>query len=111
MTVTIHCGCGERLGQIGPSTRSGNPRPVWRIEPGWGWSDMHLGRGILERRDETFRAERRLYSQIAGGRIPEGIAVLRECDLPIVVRCPRCRKPRWVAPDAALAAAGSPGRR
>lgn len=109
--VTVHCGsCSERLGVIGPSARSGNPRPVWKIEPGWTWSDTHLGRGVLERRDQTFAAERRLYHEITGGRVPEGIAVSRECDLPIVVRCPRCHKVRWVAPDAVLVA-GSPGRR
>lgn len=105
--ITVFCQCGERLGRVGPSILSGNPRPVWKIEPGWGWSDTHLGRGTLERRDETFYAERRLYHELVNGRRPEGLALLRECDLPICVRCPRCHRMKWMAPDIVLA--GIPG--
>ncbi len=105
--VTVHCGgCGGRLGQVGPSVRSGNPKPVWSIEPGWGWSDTHLGRGMLERSDELLRMERRLSHEVTGNPRPaEGGQLRRECDLPVVVRCPRCRKIRWVGPDVAVSAA------
>jgi hypothetical protein len=103
--ITIHCAnCSQRLGQVGPSIRSGNRRPVWKIEPGWTWSDTHLGRGTLERRDESYRAERRLYHEITGGLRPEGLGMLRECDLPICVRCPKCRRLKWIAPDVAFRA-------
>jgi hypothetical protein len=105
--ITVFCQCGGRLGQVGPSILSGNPRPVWRIEPGWSWSDTHLGRGTLECRDETFTSERRLYHELTGGRRPEGMAMLRECDLPICIRCPKCHRTRWVSPDVVFA--GSPG--
>jgi hypothetical protein len=103
--ITVFCQCEYRLGQVGPSIRSGNTRPVWKIEPGWTWSDTHLGRGTLERRDETYRAERRLYHEITNDLRPEGLAMLRECDLPICVKCPKCHRLRWVAPDVALRAA------
>jgi hypothetical protein len=104
--VIVHCSCGERLGRVGPSARSGNPRPVWHIEPGWSWSDAHLGRGTLERRDDARLAERRLLHELTGRqRVPQGMALRRECDLPLVVRCPSCRRIRWVSPEVALGTA------
>lgn len=105
--VIISCSngqCGERLGVIALSLLSGNPRPVWRIEPGWRFSDTsHLHLGTLERTDYTFAAERQLYQQITNRQRPtQGLGVAREVNLPVCVRCPKCRRVRWVAPDAAL---------
>jgi hypothetical protein len=100
MDIAIACSddrCAQALGVIGPSIRSGNPRPVWRIRPGWMFTN-----GILEHIDERLSSERRLYHEVTGGRRPVGVAMIRECDLPLCVRCPRCHRMRWVAPDAAL---------
>ena len=100
MDITIRCSddrCAQALGVVGPSIRSGNPKPVWRIRPGWSFKA-----GILEHVDETFYSERRLYHELTGGARPQGLAMLRECDLPLCVRCPRCHRMRWVAPTAAL---------
>jgi hypothetical protein len=110
--ITIVCGrCGDRIGQVGPSAVTGNPRPVWKIEKGWDWDDTHLGRGTLEYRDETYRRIRQLSHEVTGRqRPPEGFLVGREVDLPVVVRCPKCRTIRWVGPEVALTTIPAVGR-
>jgi len=73
-----------------------NPKPVWRIEPGWSWNQ-----GILERRDFTLRQERKLIHETFG-RIESRVSVAREANLPIVVRCTKCHGLRLVQPDVVL---------
>lgn len=96
--ATTHC--DQVIGEVGISARSGNLQPVWRIQPGWTWI-----KGILTYCDESYRQERGLVYEMTGREFiqrgmrfaPSGIGVLREVDLPICVRCPKCRRPRWVS--------------
>lgn len=107
-SVVISCAngqCGQQLGTVGPSVRSGNPRPVWKIRPGWVFPSSGPSRGVLEYVDETYKSERRMYHEVTGGLRPEGMGMFRECDLPLCVRCPRCHRMRWVAPDVVFALA------
>lgn len=108
--VPVFCSngqCGEYLGTVALSGLQRRPHPVWRIEPGWRFSDTgHLHLGVLERQDMTFASERQLYERLTGRpRAMQGVGVVREVDLPVVVRCPKCRRTRWVAPDAVFALA------
>lgn len=88
--------CGELLGEIGPTaTALQGPRLVWRIRPGWTWRD-----GALTFDDHTFRSERQLLHETTGRqRLAVGLALGRECELPLRVRCPKCHRVRWVTPD------------
>jgi len=125
--VRILCGgaqCGEYLGDVGPSVvgmRGGVL--VWRIAPGWRWVFPTRGEplrsGILERVDEERRAERQLMHEVFGGR-PDvrsalakgsGVGVAREANLPIVVRCPKCHRLRYVPADVATVTVLQPARR
>ena len=117
--MRILCGgaqCGEYLGDVGPSVVGMKTGPVWYIRPGWCWvfppgtRGQPLGRAILERRDDTGRAERELIHARYGLTVPAGarlqldqrVSVGREVDLPVVVRCPRCHRLRYVTPEAVL---------
>lgn len=100
--MRIFCGgaqCGHLLGEIGASVVGRNPNPVWRIQPGWRWRT-----GILERNDESLEQERRLAHETFGvQRISDGrVAIGREVNLPVVVRCPNCHRLRYVQPDTLL---------
>jgi hypothetical protein len=126
--VRILCGgaqCGEYLGDVGPSTVQMNPRPVWRIRPGWCWvfppgvRGQPLHTAILERADAEGRSERRLLHEIYGAspairtalaRNP-GVGVAREAPLPIVVRCSKCHRLRYVPADVVTRPLQPPQRR
>lgn len=100
--ITVLCAgsdCRQELGTVGISaTALQGPKPVWRIQPGWGWHD-----GALDFRDDTLRSERRLLHEMVGReRLVVGMALGRECDLPIRVRCPRCHRVRIVTPEMIL---------
>ena len=110
--MKILCGgtqCGLYLGDVGPSAISMKPGPVWYIQPGWDWAfplgtrGQPLGCAILERRDASRQAERRLAHEIYavpdGTRLDERISVAREANLPIVVRCPGCHRLRFIPPE------------
>jgi hypothetical protein len=102
--VRVHCAgsdCAELLGEIGSSlTALQGPRLVWRIQPGWAWTD-----GCLTFNDFTLRQERHLLHETTGReRMIVGAALARECDLPLRVRCPACHRVRWVTPDLVLRA-------
>lgn len=114
--MRILCGgaqCGEYLGDVGPSGVQMNPRPVWRIRPGWRWvfppgaRGQPLASAILERADEAGRSERQLIHEVYGVTAAvqsaltkaAGVGVAREANLPIVVRCPKCRRLRYVPAD------------
>jgi hypothetical protein len=108
--VSIFCAngqCGERLGTVALSGVQSRLRPVWRIEPGWRFSDVnHLHLGVLERTDHSFRSERELYQHLTARQRPTvGVGINREVDLPVVVRCPKCNRTRWIAPDVVFALA------
>jgi hypothetical protein len=94
--VRVHCGrCEEFLGEIGPSQLGTKGRqPVWRIRPGWTFQQ-----GILVQDDHTYRAERQMLHEMGRQRMVEGLALSREVDLPICVRCPKCHSRRWVTAD------------
>lgn len=90
-----------------------NPQPVWYIRPGWRWVFPPGARGqplhtaILERVDDTQRSERQLLHAVYGSGAAiqsalaqnPGVGVAREASLPIVVRCPKCHRLRYVPPD------------
>jgi hypothetical protein len=108
--VRILCGgaqCGEYLGDVGPSVVQRNPNPVWYIRQGWKWvfppgtRGEPLGRGILERADDTGRAERRLIHEVYSVQSIDDhrVGVQRETNLPVVVRCPKCHRLRYVPAD------------
>lgn len=102
--VTVFCSsgqCGERLGVVAMSGLQSRMRPVWKIEPGWWFSDRrHLHLGVLEQTDHTLRSERELYQHLTNRqRGTQGVGLSREVDLPIVVRCPKCHAKRTVPPD------------
>ena len=115
--MRILCGgaqCGEYLGDIGPSAAQMNPHPVWRIRPGWRWvfppgvRGQPLASAILERVDDAQRSERQLRHEVygAGAAIQSAltksaaVGVAREANLPVVIRCPKCHRLRYVPPDA-----------
>lgn len=114
--MRIFCGgaqCGHYLGEVGPSAVGMNPNPVWRIQPGWRWvwppgtRGQPLQRAILERADDQRRAERQLIHEAYGLRevaqiSDDRVGVGREANLPLVVRCPQCRRLRLVQPDVVL---------
>lgn len=120
--MRILCGgaqCGEYLGDVGPSHVQLNPHLVWRIQPGWRWTfppgtrGEPLQCGILERIDDTHRSERRLLHEVYGNgqaiqsalaKSPQ-VGVAREANLPVVVRCPKCHRLRYVPADVATQAA------
>lgn len=120
--MKIVCGgtqCGEYLGDVGPSGALLNPRPVWRIRPGWRWvfppgvRGQPLASAILERADDTQRSERQLVHEIYGVQriADERVGVAREANLPIVVRCPRCRRLRYVPADVVARPSLAPAER
>lgn len=85
-----------------------NPNPVWRIRPGWRWrfpSGVRegLGNGILEFSDQSLEGERRLHHEAFGGRFSDDrLGVVREVNLPVVVRCPKCHRLRYVRPEVVV---------
>ncbi len=95
--------CGHLLGEIGPSlVNLQGPRLVWRIQPGWGWHD-----GALTFNDFNLQQERRLLHETTGRqRLAVGLALARECDLPLRVRCPQCHRVRFVTPELLIRRAG-----
>jgi hypothetical protein len=108
--VTVFCGngqCGERLGVVAMSGVQSRMRPVWKIEPGWWFSDRkHLHLGVLEQTDYTFRSERELYEHLTSRpRAMQGVGVGREVSLPVIVRCPKCHSKRTVPPDIVFSSA------
>jgi hypothetical protein len=93
----VHCAeCEQYLGQLAPSAVGMKGHAlVWHIEPGWTWR-----LGVLVREDYTYQAERRFLHEMTGReRAAEGIKAGRECDLPLRVRCPKCRTTRWITRD------------
>lgn len=102
MSVTVLCAgsdCRQELGVVAPSaTALQGPKLVWRIRPGWGWRD-----GALDYSDADCRMERQLLHETTGRqRMSVGLALSRECDLPVRVRCPRCHRVRIVTPEMLL---------
>lgn len=102
--VEVFCStaqCGELLGRAGPSLlEKKRGIPVWHIQPGWTFINKPFGSersGILERVDQDFRSERQLLHETLGRQRPiEGMGLARECDLPVNVRCPKCRRVQFV---------------
>jgi hypothetical protein len=96
---TVYCTdkmCGERLGVGGTSVVQGRRKPIWRIEPGW-W----FVRGILERSDSMLSSEARLRHETMEPTLDPRLGArlvrhVREVDLPITVRCPKCHRAQLV---------------
>ena len=107
--MKILCGgaqCGHYLGDVGPSVVGMKSAPVWRIDPGWQWRfplgvrGQPLGSAILEFVGEP-RPELQLAHEAFGvHRIGDSrVSIAREVNLPIVVRCPKCHRLRYVPLD------------
>lgn len=103
--VAVACAdsrCGRKLGDIGMSIVGMKARAVWFIRPGWMFRN-----GILEFVDETQRSEARLAHEALGPQLSQlqqtsalrGLHMSREVDLPVCVRCPHCRRLRFVEPN------------
>jgi hypothetical protein len=100
--MDVYCGathCGQMLGEVHLSLVQSTPRPVWKIPAGW-----QFRQGILEFGDTRLRQEQELTQGILGLQVRQlgtGANVARECflDRGVVVRCPKCRQPRFVPPN------------
>lgn len=96
IVLCVDATCRAPIGEVGRSMlEAKRGQVVWHIQPGWAFRQ-----GTLQQDDFTYRMERQLLHEATGNqRLIEGLGLSRECDLPIRVRCPKCRRVQLVTRD------------